>query len=132
MGEDLIPAPSAEGIELFLAELQQRMALLLTEIDGSDQAVDTSGVGCDAVRGQHPYHHSLHAFGVVLDLGAVLSEDSSGDVFRWCRAASAEQLHQHQGLIDVRHPHPTLDVVGESVVRTGLCRLHQQPQPFKV
>ena len=64
MGEDLIPAPSAEGIELFLAELQQSMALLLTEIDGSDQAVDTSGVGCDAVRGQPPSHHSGWAAGI--------------------------------------------------------------------
>ena len=132
MGEDLIPMPSAEGIELFLAELQQSMALLLTEIDGSDQVVDTSGMGCDAVRGQRPSRHSLHAFCVVLDLGAVLSEDSSGDVFCRCRTASAEKLNQHQGLIDMRHPHPTLDVVGEAVLRTGLCRLHQQPQPFKV
>lgn len=81
----------------------------------------------DAVGGQHPPHHPFHPFGVVLDLGAVFAEDPSGDVFRGCRAAPTEQLHQHQGLIDVRHPHPPVDVLGEALkCRRSNVMWHQQ------
>ena len=99
-------------------EVQQCIPLLIDEIVGADQAVDTYGMGRDAVGGQHSPHHPFHTLAVVLDLRAVLSEDPLGDVFRGCRSASSKQLHQHQRLIDVRHPHPLVDVLGEAVVST--------------
>ena len=60
-------------------------------------------------------HHPFHTFGVVLDLGAVLAEDPSGDVVCRCGAASPEQLHQHQRLINMRlfMRNPPVDVRGE-------------------
>lgn len=99
-------------------ELQQCIPLDLTEVVRADQAVDASGMRRDAVGGQHPLHHPFHTFVVVLDLGAVLAKDPPSDVFCRCRAASSEQLHQHQRLIDVRHAHPPVDVLGEAVVGT--------------
>lgn len=124
MSENLVTALQAEGIELLPAELQQSIPLDLAEAVGADKAVDATGMRRDAVGGQHPPHHPFHTFGVVLDLGAVLAEDPPSDVFCRCGAASAEQLHQHQGLIDVRHPHPLADVVGEPLIGGGVARLH--------
>ena len=106
-------------------ELQQCIPLDLTEVVRADQAVDASGMGRDAAGGQHTPHHPFHPFGVVLDLGAVLAEDPPGDVFRGCRAASSEQLHQHQRLVDVQHAHPPVDVLRKVFIRTGSCGLHQ-------
>ena len=125
MREDLITALDPEGIKLLPAEPQQCITLLITEIIRADQVVDASLMSRDAVGGQHPPHHPFHTFGVVLVLGTVLTEDPAGDVFRRCRTASAEQLHQHQRLIDVRHAHPPVDVVSEALVGTGLSSLHQ-------
>ena len=118
MGENLVTALQAEGIALLPSELQQCISLDLAEVVRADQAVSTTGMGRDAIGSQHPPHHPFHTLRVVLDLGAVLAEDPPGDVFCRGRAASSKQLHQHQRLIDVRHPHPPVDVLGETAIST--------------
>ena len=95
MRENIVAALQAKGIELLPAKLQQCIPIDLAEVVRANQAVDASGMRRDAVGGQHPAHHPLHPFGVVLDLGVVLAEDPSGDVFCRSRAASSQQLHQH-------------------------------------
>ena len=55
----------------------------------------------DAVAGEHPAHYALHPFGVVVDLEYVFAQDSPGHVLRWGGAAAAQQIHEHQWLIDV-------------------------------
>ena len=64
-------------------------------------------------------HHPLDAFGVVVDLGHVFPQDPTGHVLRRGRAAAAEQLHQHQGLVDVAHAHAFGDVVPQALVGGG-------------
>jgi len=55
-------------------------------------------------------HHPLDAFGVVLDLGYVFPQDPAGYVLRGGWAAAAQELHEHQGLVDVAHAHALGDV----------------------
>jgi hypothetical protein len=50
-------------------------------------------------------HHPLHPFGGVVDLGHVFAQDPTGHVLRQGRAATAEQLHEHQRLVDRAHAH---------------------------
>jgi len=56
-------------------------------------------------------HHPLDAFGGVLDLGYVLPQDPAGHVLRRCGAAAAQELHEHQGLVNVAHAHAPRDGV---------------------
>jgi hypothetical protein len=64
-------------------------------------------------------HHPFGAFGVVLDLGHVFPQDSAGYLLRGGRAAAAEKLHEHQGLVDVAHAHALGDVVPQALVGGG-------------
>ena len=50
-------------------------------------------------------HHPLHPFGGVVDLGHIFAQDPMGPVLRRGRAATAEQLHEHQRLVDRAHAH---------------------------
>ena len=73
---------------------------------GADQPIATLLHLRDAVAIEHPAHHPLDALRVVINLGHVFAQDPPGDVLRRGWAAAAEQLHQHQRLVDGAHPHP--------------------------
>jgi len=64
-------------------------------------------------------HHPLDALCVVLDLGHVFPQDPAGYVLRGGRAAAAEELHEHQGLVDVAHAHAPRDGVAQALVGGG-------------
>ena len=64
-------------------------------------------------------HHPLDALCVVIDLGHVFAQDPPGNVLRGGRAAAAQELHEHQGLVDVAHAHPPRDVVAQALVGGG-------------
>ena len=64
-------------------------------------------------------HHPLHALRVVLDLGHVLPQDPAGHVLRWGRAAAAQQLHEHQRLVDGAHAHAFGDGLAQALVGGG-------------
>ena len=67
----------------------------------------------------HPAHHPLHALCVVIDLGHVLPQDPAGYVLRRGRAAATQELHEHQGLLDVAHAHAPRDGVAQALVGGG-------------
>jgi len=69
-------------------------------------------------------HHPLDALCVVLDLGHVLPQDPAGHVLRRGWAAAAEQLHQHQRLVNVAHAHAFGDVLAQALVGGGVGRGH--------
>ena len=56
-------------------------------------------------------HHPLDALCVVIDLGHVFPQDPPGNVLRGGWAAAAQELHEHQGLVDVAHAHALGDVL---------------------
>ena len=56
-------------------------------------------------------HHPLDAFGGVIDLGHIFPQDPAGNVLRGGWAAASQELHEHQGLVDVAHAHALGDVV---------------------
>ena len=62
-------------------------------------------------------HHPLDALCVVLDLGHVFPQDPAGYVLRGGRGwllpgkSMSQELHEHQGLVNVAHPHALGDGV---------------------
>jgi hypothetical protein len=64
-------------------------------------------------------HHLLDALCVVLDLGHVLPQDPAGYLLRGGWAAAAEELHEHQGLVDVAHAYALGHVVPQALVGGG-------------
>jgi hypothetical protein len=64
-------------------------------------------------------HHPLDALCVVLDLGYVLPQDPAGYVLRGGGAAASQELHEHQGLVDVAHAHAFRDGVAQALVGGG-------------
>ena len=64
-------------------------------------------------------YHALDALCVVIDLGHVFPQDPAGYVLRGGRAAAAQQLHEHQGLVDVAHAHALGDGVAQALVGGG-------------
>jgi len=101
------------------APLQQLFALGVAQLLAAHQVVGASLVAGDAVAGENLAHHPLDAFGVVIDLGYVLPQDPAGYVLRRGRAAAAEELHEHQGLVDVAHAHALIDVLAKALVGGG-------------
>jgi hypothetical protein len=75
------------------------------------QVVGALVVAGDAVDGEHLAHHPLDALCVVLDLGHVFPQDPPGNVLRGGWAAASQELHEHQGLVDVAHAHALGDGV---------------------
>ena len=64
-------------------------------------------------------HHPLDALRVVLDLGHVLPQDPPGHVLRGGWAAAVQELHEHQGLVDVAPAHAFGDGVALALVAGG-------------
>jgi len=132
VGEHLLAALLAEGIEALAAELQQLVALGVAQLLAAHQGVGAPLAAGDAVAGEHFAHHALHAFGVVVDLGHVFPQDPPGHVLRRGRAAAAQQLQpllgslrlQHQRLVDVAHAHALGDGVPQALVGGGGGRGH--------
>ena len=91
MGKHLFSALLAEGIESLAAELQQTVALAIAQLVAADQAVVAIAMGGDAVEGEPGPPCAL--------------QDPAGHVVRSGGAAAAQQLHQHQGLVDGAHAH---------------------------
>ena len=56
-------------------------------------------------------HHPLDALCVVVDLGHVFPQDPAGYVLCGGWAAASQELHEHQGLVDVAHAHALGDGV---------------------
>ena len=56
-------------------------------------------------------HQALDALCVDLDLGHVFPQDPPRNVLRGGWAAAAQELHEHQGLVNVAHAHAPRDVV---------------------
>ncbi len=83
------------------------------------QVVSTSLVAGDAVAGKNLAHHALDAFGVVIDLGHVFPQDPPGNVLRGGGAAASQELHEHQGLVDVAHAHALGDGLAQALVGGG-------------
>jgi len=111
VGEHLLAALLSESIEALAAQFQQLVALGIAQLLPAHQVVSTSLVAGDAIAGENLAHHALDAFGVVIDLGHVLPQDPPGHVLRGGGAAASQELHEHQGLVDVAHAHPFRDVV---------------------
>ena len=65
----------------------------------------------DAVAREHLAHHELDAFGGVIDLDHVFRQDPGGYVLRLGRTAASQELHEHQGLVNVAHAHALGDGV---------------------
>jgi hypothetical protein len=61
---------------------------------------------------------------VVIDLGDVLPQDPPGNVRRRGGAAASQELHEHQGLVDVAHAHALGDVLAQALVGGGGGRRH--------
>jgi hypothetical protein len=74
-------------------------------------------------------HQALDAFGCVIDLGHVLPQDPAAHGLRGGGAAAAEELHEHQGLVNVAHAHAPRDVLAQALVGGGeaLPRCHALP-----
>ena len=70
-------------------------------------------------------HHPLDALCVVIDLGHVLPQDPAGDVLcgglGWLLPGQclSQELHEHQGLVDVAHAHAPGDVLAQALVGGG-------------
>jgi hypothetical protein len=64
-------------------------------------------------------HHPLDALCVDLDLGHVFAQDPAGYVLRGGRAAAAQELHKHQGLVNVAHAHALGDGLAQALVGGG-------------
>jgi len=70
-------------------------------------------------------HHPLDALCVVNDLGHVFPQDPPGNVLRgglgWLLPGQsvAQELHEHQGLVNVAHAHALGDVVPQALVGGG-------------
>jgi hypothetical protein len=111
VGEHLLAALLSESIEALAAQLQQFVAFDVAQLLPAHQAVGASLVAGDAIAGEHLAHHPLDALCVVLDLGYVFPQDPAGNVLRGGRAAAAQELHEHQGLVDVAHAHAFRDVL---------------------
>jgi hypothetical protein len=61
-------------------------------------------------------HHPLDALCVVIDLGHVFPQDPVGYVLRGGGAAATQELHEHQGLVNVAHAHALVDVLAQALV----------------
>ncbi len=119
VGEHLLAALLAEGIEALAAELQQLVAFGVAQLLTAHQGVGALLTAGDAVAGEHLAHHAFHALGVVLDLGHVFPQDPPGHVLRRGGAAAAEQLHEHQRLDHVAHAHAFGDVLPQALIGGG-------------
>lgn len=97
-----VPPPLRRPSRLKLLE---RVTPTIVQLVGADQFLVAIAIDGDAVAGEHLAHNVLHPFGVVVDLDHVFAQDAQGHVLRGGRAVAAQQLHQHQGLIDVAHGH---------------------------
>ena len=81
-------------------------------------------------------HHPLDALCVVIDLGHVFPQDPPGNVLRggWLLPGKSvsQELHEHQGLVNVAHAHAPRDVVPQALVGGGEAQLPclvLSPQP---
>jgi hypothetical protein len=54
-----------------------------------------------------------------------VSEDSLGEFLDRALATFSEQRHQHDGLVDMGHPHAVLYEVRELLVRSHVNTLHR-------
>jgi hypothetical protein len=94
VGEHLLAALLAEGIEALAAQLQQLFALGVDQLYccaeafgyAAHQVVGASLVAGDAVAREHLAHHALDALCVVVDLGHLFPQDPAGHVLRRGRA----------------------------------------------
>ena len=119
VGEHLLAALHSEGIEALAAQLQQLFALGVAQFLPAHKVVGALVVAGDAVAGEHLADHPFHALRVVVDLGHVLPQDPAGYVLRRGGAAAAQELHEHQRLVDVAHAHAPRDVVAQALVGGG-------------
>ena len=86
MGEHLLAALHSESVEALAAQLQQLVALGVAQLLTAHQVVGASLVAGDVVAGENLAYQALDAFGVVVDLGHVFSQDPAGYVLRGGRA----------------------------------------------
>ena len=105
VGEHLLTALLAERVEALTAQVQQLIAFGVAQLLATHEGVGALLAAGDAIAGEHLAHHAFDAFGVVLDLGHVLPQNSPCHVLRGGWAAAAEHLHQHQRLIPMTHAH---------------------------
>jgi len=119
VGEHLLAALLSESVKALAAQLQQLVALGDAQHLTAHQVVGASLVAGDAVAGENLAHHALDAFGVDLDLGHVFPQDPPGYVLRGGRAAASQELHEHQGLVDVAHAHAPRVGVAQALVAGG-------------
>jgi hypothetical protein len=102
--------------ELGLAQLDKALDLLPIEIFVTHERVADALPLDEAMAPEDTPDHVLGDVLVVLDLTLVVGEDGSGDVLGRSPAASAEQGHEHDGLVNVRHPHAVVYEVRELLV----------------
>jgi hypothetical protein len=119
VGEHLLAALHSEGIEALAAQFQQLVALDVAQVLAAHQVVGASLVAGDAVAGKNLAHHPLDALCVVLDLGYVFPQDPAGYVLRGGGAAASQELHEHQGLVNVAHVHALVDGVPQALEGGG-------------
>jgi len=101
VGEHFLAALLSESVKALAAQLQQLVALGVAQFLASHQVVGASLVAGDAVEGEP-----------CPPCAAV----SAGNVLRGGRAAAAEELHEHQGLVDVAHAHALGDGAAQALV----------------
>jgi hypothetical protein len=105
--------------EFGFAQLDQILDLFVVEVLVTDKAVAVVPLLDDAVAPEDATDHVLGDVLVVLDLALVVGEDGSGYLRSRTIAVCSEQRHQHDGLVDIRHPHPVLHKMGESFIAHG-------------
>jgi len=119
VGEHLLAALHSEGIEALPAQLQQLFAFGVAQLLAAHKVVGALVVAGDAVASEHFAHHPLDALCVVVDLGHVFPQDPPGNVLRGGWAAASQELHEHQGLVDLAHAHAFRDGVAQALVGGG-------------
>lgn len=130
VGEHVLAPLRSKGIQALAAKLLELVAFNVAQLISADQAVGAVDMGRDPIPGQHLAHHALHPLGVVVDLGDVFPKDPPGNVLRWSRPTAAEQLHQHEWLVDVAHTHPLRDVGAEALESIRARGCHQFWNPL--
>jgi len=114
---DVLAAFRLVLVEFGFAQLDQVLDLLVVEVLVADKGKTVVLLLDDAVAPEDATDHIHGDVIVVLDLALVVGEDGPSDLRgRTFAACCPEQGQEHDGLVDVGHPHAVLYETGELFV----------------
>ncbi len=120
MGKHLLTPLFAEPVQPLAAQLQQRVALAVAHFLGADQAGEPIAIAGDAVAGEHPAHHPFPRIRRAMSC--------AGACWLLPGKSVAQQLQEHQLLVDGAHAHALGDGVPEALVGGGGVWGHGGPR----